>query len=201
MEVVGRPRPSIKGDAIDRSSSPRAQRVEHPLADRRRLLATSRVHAAQQQYQPLVFVAIATALGLVIDRYLCSALPAEYLARLTDCSVPPRFAVWSVLAIALLFLWWLTWHYRHDFVAPWVLLTAVAFAGAAWHHLRWDLFNLDEIGRYATPHSAGPSCVEVTALESPERLSAPRATPLRAIPVVEHSRLLVAPTAIRDGTR
>ena len=84
-------------------------------------------------------------------------------------------------------------------MATWTLLFSVTLCGAAWHDLRWSRFDDGEIGRYA-PFDAQPVCVDAVALESPDRISAPQATPLRAIPAGERSRLVVHVTAIRDGT-
>ncbi len=79
-----------------------------------------------------------------------------------------------------------------------MLLAAAAFAGSAGHELSWFLFDRNEIGRYAA-FEPGPICCEAIASESPERVSAPAATPLRAIPIGEQSRLQVELTEIRDG--
>lgn len=203
MEVSERAKPSFRGDDGRQPPSSRAVHARPSPGSRGALRVVPHVRYDQPEprYQPLVAVALVTAVGLVLDRYGGWTLTASSGARWSGSAAWPRFAVWSTLAAASLLIWWLSWRRRRDCIAAWVLLAAVGFAGAAWHHLCWDMFRVDEIGRFATPRNTAPSCVEVTALEAPARLSAPQATPLRAIPVVEKSRLWVALTAIRDGTR
>jgi competence protein ComEC len=79
------------------------------------------------------------------------------------------------------------------------LLASVSLTSAAWHDLGWNRFSQFEVARYA-PDTAGPACVEVIALESPDLVPAPRPTALRAIALGEQSRLDVRVAAIRDGT-
>ena len=66
--------------------------------------------------------------------------------------------------------------------------------------MQWNLFDRQEIGRYAADEFA-PACIEALARETPQRVPAPAPTPLRAIPGSERSRLRVEVTRIRDGTQ
>ena len=133
---------------------------------------------------------------MILDRY---GRPTSLAVSDADATGIQWFATWWGLAGAFLLGWWLVWRGRHDRAAVCLLLAAAAFTGAAWHDLRWYVFGREEIGRYAR-YDAEPACLRAIARESPERVSAPQPTPLRAIPGGERSRLLVELTAIRDGT-
>jgi competence protein ComEC len=162
------------------------------------------------RYQPLVVVVLAVALGIVLDRY--GSATVEWLGfrvqgsaiagpepepRTLNPVSPSDFVLWCYLSAGCLMAWWLARQRRRDAAAAWLLLAAVVLAGGAWHHLRWNLFSAQEIGRYAALH-AEPACVEVIARQSPQDVPAPRPTALRAIPVDERSRLDVELVAIRD---
>lgn len=144
------------------------------------------------RYAPLVTVVCAIVAGIVLDRYA-----SEPVARFFR---PTAFALWWCLAACSLIVWWLTWRRRLDALSAFPLLAAAALTAAGWHQARWQLFDRHELARYADNESA-PACVLVVAREMPERVPAPRPTPLRAIPGNERSRLLVEVTAIRDGTK
>ena len=151
---------------------------------------------ASRPYQPLVVVTLAVACGVVWDRFgprnLFAGVDANHGSR------------WFLFAwgscCCCLVLWWMARRKHCERRAAWMLLLALALAGSAWHELNWFLFDRNEIARFAAFEPA-PACIEVIARESPERVSAPPATPLRAIPVGQRSRLLVELTAIRDGDR
>ncbi|HJQ78623.1 MAG TPA: ComEC/Rec2 family competence protein [Lacipirellulaceae bacterium] len=138
------------------------------------------------RYQPLITVLIAAALGIVLNRYAADAIGLSATS-------------WCALAAALLIAWWYLWRTGRDRSAALPLLIGVVLSAAAWHDLRWNTFSSGEIARFAR-YDAAPACIEAVALEMPERVAAPDATPLRAIPGVETSRLLVKVTAVRDGT-
>jgi competence protein ComEC len=110
------------------------------------------------------------------------------------------FAFWWLLAAAALIVWRLAWQARWSAFAAWPLLFAAAFSGAAWHHAQWNLFDRFDSARYAT-FTFAPACVEAIARGTPQRVSAPDPTPLRAIPGGERSRLSVSILGIRDGTQ
>jgi competence protein ComEC len=152
---------------------------------------------ARAPYQPLVIVFAALAAGIVADRYGC---PQVSIWR--DGAAGSTFRVIGLLiwALGLLGAWWVTRRRKCDWLAAWPLLMAVASTGAAWHDLQWHTYGRHEIARYADDAPI-PVCVEVIARETPERVSAPRPTPLRAIPGGEQSRLPVELVRIRDGSQ
>ncbi|HEX2474948.1 MAG TPA: ComEC/Rec2 family competence protein, partial [Lacipirellulaceae bacterium] len=129
---------------------------------------------------------MAASTGIIFDRYSGHSAAAISMT-------------WCGLAAVLLIAWWLLWRARHEGLAACLILVAVALSAAAWHHLRWSSFDSAEIARF-TRYDPDPACIEAIALETPERVAAPFATPLRAIPAGESSRLLVKVSGIRDGT-
>jgi hypothetical protein len=146
-------------------------------------------------YQPLVVVLLAVALGMVADRYLqLSSQIAEssWFVGHNTC-----IACWLLGATSLT-AWFWAWRKQYTRTAGWLVLASAALAGAAWHHLNWFDFGADELARYAT-YDPRPSCIDVVACESAERVAAPPRNPLRASPTGEHSRLIVSVTGIRDG--
>src|SRR5262245_40968163 len=149
------------------------------------------------RYQPLVIVLFAAVAGIVLDRY---GGPTLFSRADVPVAGGTWFALWWYLSLCALCAWWLTWRTRrHDGVAVWLLLAAVALSGAAWHDARWQLFPEWEISRYGK-YEAAAVCVMAVARTSPERLPASPPTPLRAIPSGERSRLNVDLLAVRDGT-
>jgi competence protein ComEC len=161
---------------------------------------------ASPRYQPLVTVAVAVAAGIVLDRYCSASLGARLtpLGQLfwptADSRQPITFIAWWMLAALSLVAWWLAWRRGRDAVALWLVLGAAVLSAAGWHHARWHLFDRVEVMRYAG-YEPAPACVLAVARETPERMPAPPATPLRAIPGSERSRLTIELTAIRDGRR
>jgi competence protein ComEC len=147
------------------------------------------------RYQPLVTVAVVTAAGLMFDRYGPRAFQS---ANNLEMGYDRSLVLWW-LAASCLALWWCVWRARRERLAAWTVLAAVALAAAGWHHLQWHLFDRHEIARYAGVEPA-PACVEAIARETPQRVPAPKPTPLRAIPGSERSRLRVEIVRIRDGT-
>ncbi len=147
-----------------------------------------------RRYQPLVLVALAAMAGIICDRYGLRSIFAGVDSAI-DIS---WFVIWWCLCATCLALWWFVRNRQYDGPAGCLLLVSVALTGAAWHNLNWFLFDRNEVARYAAFEPA-PVCIEAIARESPERVSAPRPTPLRAIPVGETSRLRVALTGIRDA--
>ncbi len=165
----------------------------------KRALSLSTESSAQlaRRYQPLVAPAFAVAAGLVWSRY-----GARLVLSPASAETPGSgwLLIWIGLCVAFLVAWLVAWRRQHDALAAWVLLAAVVWAGAAYHELRWFLYETDELGRYAAFEPA-PACVEAIALGAPERVTAPPPTPLRAIPAGERSRLTISLTKIRDGAQ
>lgn len=138
---------------------------------------------------------LSVAAGMVLDRY---GRPLFFPRSLEWIGGDAWFVVWWCLCAGCLAIWWLSWRGRRQVAAAWVLLATSALLGAAWHHLNWNLFDRREIALYAG-YGPEPVCIEAVACQSPERVTAPAPTPLRAIPGTERSRLLVDVTGIRDG--
>ncbi len=142
---------------------------------------------SDQRYQPLVVVALALVTGIVIDH-------ADWLvlAKLRDVSL------WSAAFVGLV-AWWCFWRGGHPAISAWFLLFTISLTGGAWHDLRWNAFSSHDIGRYATQKTE-PTCVTAIVLAGPESVPPTPATPLRAIPGGERTRLQIDLTGIRDGT-
>jgi competence protein ComEC len=148
----------------------------------------------QTRYQPVVTIVVAVALGIAADRYVPVLCGIDFPAGVS------WFVLWWLLSAAALLAWRVSRGAPRDRLAVWPLLFAAAFAGAAWHHARWNLFGQYDSSRYAS-FAPAPACLEAIADETPQRVPAPRPTPLRAIPGGEQSRLHVKIVRIRDGTR
>jgi competence protein ComEC len=154
-----------------------------------------RDRALPSAYQPLVWVFLAAAAGMIGDRYLRPPL----LTTAVDWLGASGWLVLSWLASGFgLGLWYVAWRRQRDRISSWFLLATVTFTAAGWHHSNWFLFAGDEAARFARVESQ-PTCVEAIACESAERVAAPRPTPLRAIPGTEQSRMLVNLVGIRNG--
>ena len=125
-------------------------------------------------------------------------LAALVLGVLADCARPQSVAVWLTASGGGLLAWFALWWLRCDRAAAVVLLLAVACAGAARHHERWNVYRADEIG-LAARDSPRPICLQTVALDSPRRVAAPPDNPLRTRPAGERSRLLVQVVAARHG--
>lgn len=133
------------------------------------------------RYQPLALVVVSASFGIAIDRY-----------------VPLAVAVWSVTSCLAWCGWFVAYRRKRLGFGTAMLAVAIAALGATWHHLHWNLFPTDEIGRYAA-ELPQPACVEVVALASPRRIPAPPPNPLAAIPRGERSRFNARVVALRDG--
>lgn len=132
------------------------------------------------RYQPLVVVLAAAAVGVGVDRWL---------------GVP--LALWWAAAAAAWLGWLGAWRCGRDRTAALGLLLAVAAVAGAWHHCRWSLFALDDLGAFArcVPQ---PSCIEAVALGGPARLPAGEHDPMQIIPRGDRTRLELAVLGIRD---
>lgn len=159
------------------------------------LVLAERAADARRRYQPLVLLLLALAAGIVFDRF---GPPLLFGSALESIGGSFWIVAWWSLSAACLAVWWFASRKRRDALAAGLLFASAAIMGAAWHHWNWYDFDRWEVSRFANV-APKPSCVLAVARSSPERLSAPPPTPLRAIPGGERSRLLVEVTAIRDG--
>lgn len=159
------------------------------------LLLAERASVVRSRYQPLVLLLLALVAGIVFDRFG----PLRLFGSAHE-SVGGSFWIvaWWSLSAACLAVWWLAWRKRRDALAAGLLLASASIMGAAWHHWNWYDFDRWDVSRFASL-APRPSCVLAVARSSPDRLTAPPPTPLRAIPGSERSRLLVEVTAVRDG--
>lgn len=131
-------------------------------------------------YAPLVIVLVAFCAGLCLDRYW-----------------PQSAWIWWTMAVLLMGAWWGTCRQRRLFVSGLCLLLAVTSSAAAWHHTQQRLFGEDNLARFAR-FTPGPTCLRVRATETPERIPASEASPLRALPSYDRTRLVVEVEQLRD---
>jgi len=135
--------------------------------------------AVEAPHQPMIWLAGAVALGIVVDRY----------APLT-----PTW--WFAAAMGLLLLWWMAWTCNLRQVSIVCLLLAGSCVGGARHHLHWSVFEQHDIGLLAQEESVGVS-LRAVALESPHLTPAPPPNPLATIQVGDRSHLRIRVTAYR----
>ena len=122
---------------------------------------------------PLVPVAVAVAVGLVVDRY---------------ASVP--FDVSFAVALVGLVAWAVSRYRGPDASPAWLWLAAGAFA-AAHHNVHRHSFAPDDIGLFATEQPL-PVKVRGTLAEEPARFRPPKQDPLLTIPRVETTATVLA---------
>ncbi|HTN75820.1 MAG TPA: hypothetical protein VL096_11260, partial [Pirellulaceae bacterium] len=137
---------------------------------------------ATARHQPLMLLLCASALGVVLDRYLTVA----------------ELSWWS-LTIAAFVIWLVLQCWRPRF-ATIALLIAFAGAFAAWHHVWWYRYPATEIGRSASL-TIQPVMLEGIALTHVRLLPAPAQDPLSTIPRGDRCLLDVQITSARHGTR
>src|SRR5262245_58469585 len=140
---------------------------------------------AAAHYRPLLIVLAAVCAGIVADRY--------------RWPWPLSFPTWFLLAVAGWAAWFVASRHRSKRTSIAALCIALAAAGAAWHHLRWDLFADDDLGRFAS-QTPQPICLEGIATAAPREFPSPPLDPLRPFSSGPRSRLIVDVVGIRDGT-
>ncbi|MGI9428743.1 MAG: ComEC/Rec2 family competence protein, partial [Bythopirellula sp.] len=136
--------------------------------------------------RPLLQLAIAAAIGIVLDRWSGSWLfesgPLFWWLGATGC----------LLSILLLH------RYRDHYWGAVLLLTAAACIAGSWHHLRWHYYEQDHLARFAA-EVPQPVCLQAVALDRLKWSPAPPKNLLRALPVGPRSELQVRVTRVRDG--
>ncbi len=136
---------------------------------------------------------LALAAGILVDRLLGELDVESPLAH----DVPGLWTWWIVALVALL-VWWPLWKWHKLTAAMWPLAIALVALGGAWHHVRWNLFEPDNLGLFAR-QEAQPICLEAIALSGPRRVPAPEPNAMRAIEIKDRTRLEVAVRRVRDG--
>lgn len=79
-----------------------------------------------------------------------------------------------------------------------LVLGSISFASAAWGGALWSYYDGQDLGRYARAVGK-PVAVEGIVRQRPELIPAPPATPYRAIPVLETTRIELEIKRLRDG--
>lgn len=139
-------------------------------------------------YRPLLLVALATAVGIVGDRYAGAALGNEGL---------PIWWLVGALSMAACLLLRRREHGFHSCVA--LLMSFAALAGAR-HHQCWNYVDANHLARYAD-ETLHPVCVEAVAVDRLQWSPAPPANPLSVVPAGSRSQLTVEVTGVRDGVQ
>lgn len=147
-------------------------------------LETRRSAARRFSDLPLVWVAIATASGMLVEQTLWpGGITSAWLLALIPF---------------LLTLWAISWRQLKNTTAAWLLMASILCLAASWSGLNWRTFSVDEIGRYAH-RDAGPVCLEGIVLGSPVHYPADPGTPFHAIPPSDQSILPIEVTRLRNG--
>jgi competence protein ComEC len=136
--------------------------------------------------QPLLWLALAVATGIVADRF-----GGRWFDSFGAVS-------WWVSAVASMLVAGGFYFGKRSQLSAGAMLIAAACLGAACHDFHWNYLQADELARYAT-EVAEPVCFEAIA-DKPSRWSpAASATPLRAIPAEPRSEVEVRITRLRNG--
>ncbi len=136
--------------------------------------------------QPFLPVAVAGALGIVIDRY--GSVPLGL--------TPLHWWLASTTLLVLATVLRCQRRHRCFALALWI---SFACLGGGWHQVRWNYVARNHLARYATRQSQ-PVCVEVE-IEGPVRQWQPAPDPLRNLPTEPRSEVLVSAQRLRDGRR
>lgn len=138
--------------------------------------------------QPLLLVAVAFALGIVVDRF-----GSVWFESRTAIDWWAAAGIATALAILL-------YHGHYLRTSLIVLLFACLFLGGSWHDLRWNYCANNDLARYAEA-TTEPVCLKATATMPSSWRPATETTPLRAIPVEPRSEVEIQVTRLRNGTR
>jgi competence protein ComEC len=134
---------------------------------------------------PLLIALFPVCLGILADRQWLGATPFFFEIA------------WCLAAIALL-AWFIFWKISCPRPATIALLASLFAAAGLWHHVCWNFFGADDLGRFAT-ESPEPICCEVVARSAPQAVPTPPFNPLRSTPLEPQSRLLVDVVELRNG--
>ncbi len=138
------------------------------------------------RYRPLLVVATAVCAGILLDRF-------GLASRSTHGPIIWSAAAFAALAVGILLLRHHGWR-----SATCLLLVSTICVGGLWHHLRWNYFPHDDLGRFTTVANQ-PVCVQAVAMSLPKQRPAPPINPLRAIRLGPLSETVVEVEQVRDG--
>ena len=139
-------------------------------------------------YRPLLWIAVAAAAGIVVDRTTGAWLGSSGVI------------VWWLLAATCAGICYFLRHRDRSSLATMALLMSYAALAGAWHHQAWNFVDHKHLARFAE-QSLHPVCVEAIAIDRSQWQPAPPANPLRAVPLGSRSQLTLEVTRVRDGTR
>jgi competence protein ComEC len=128
---------------------------------------------------PLVPVALAGTAGIVLDRTIAPPLPLTLIATVVG-----------------LFAWVFLRKNPRPIASLVCLWAAIAALGAAYHHVRRDVYPSDDIGNFAKPE-ARPVRVRGTLIEEPAVIARAPQTELRSIPVTNPTLSVLRVTHLR----
>jgi len=137
-------------------------------------------------YRPLLWVAVATGLGIAADYYLQFATQSKL------------FGWWWSGAATALAMTTIAGRRRRPNLVTAGLLVAAALLGGAWRHWWWNYATADDLARFARDEPQ-PTCVEVIVADRVKVSPPADRSPLRAIPARTISEATVHIVSIRDG--
>lgn len=138
--------------------------------------------ARWERQRPLLWVLVAAATGICIDRWASFPL------------LP-----WCLLAVFLFVLTAVLLVSRRLCISAVVLLSGVGAVSGIWHHDRWNIYPVDEVSRLAG-NEPSPLVVRVMVLDAPRIRPAAEEGPLLTVPRGETTRYRVRALAVREGT-
>ena len=136
--------------------------------------------AGKNSYQPLLRILLAAVAGILADHYF---------------NLP--FAIWFVVAVTGLIIWFQLHRRQMKFDALCLSLTIACLSGC-WHHIHWNLFSVAEIGQYAKLDSE-PAAIQGTVVSRPKWAKAELKS--WQDDAEFRTRFLVRTTGIRNGNK
>ena len=134
-------------------------------------------------YQPLLVVASASCLGVLLDAQAMICWP-----------------VWATSFCLAIVFWFLSLRLgRLRSAAIFVLAAACALAGG-WHHFWYNWYGSNELGLLAT-RTAQPICIEGILLSQPTWVASPADSGFDVIPRGDGTRISIAATALVSADR
>lgn len=148
------------------------------LADR---LASSR----HPHDVPLVWVALSTAVGVLINQLSFSNLIL--------------LVVTFLVGLVSLLGWHAAWRQKAHHISSFLLLLTIICLAFFWNGSNQQIYDQRDLGRFAR-QDAMPVCIEAIVLASPRFYQAESRTPFHAIPPSDQSVTEIDVTRLRNGT-